>query len=233
MVPYKELYDDVKLVLSESNDLEVRVGLLSDGVDVAKELVRNGAEVLISRGGTSGYLKKEFKNIPVIDIEISSYDIAEAIMNARSFDRDIALVVFKNMLFEKRDLAVLFGCSIRVYYLEEEEDAENMVIQAMNEGCGVILGGRLANNTAARLGIHSIMISTGRDSIYRAVLQARNILKTKDEAVKELNLIKEVMENTAIGIVAANGADIIKIANKSALRMLNRKREQVIGYGIR
>lgn len=229
VVPYKELYYEAKLISSESSDIEVRTGLLSDGVDIAKELVRNGVEVLISRGGTSDYLKREFRAVPVIDIEISSYDIAEAIMSAKKYNVNIALIVFKNMLFENRDLSELFDCNIRVYYLEEEDGAEATILQAMKEGYGIILGGSVASKTAAKLGIQSIMITSGRDSVFRAVMQARNILRTKDEAVKELSLIKEVMENTSIGIVASNSAGIIKIANKSALKMMNKKREQVIG----
>lgn len=229
VVPYQELYCEAKLIAAENGDIEVKLGLLSDGVDVAKELIRNGIEVLISRGGTSNYLKKEFKSIPVIDIEISSFDIAEAILSAKKYNSDIALVVFKNMLYEKRDLSVLFDCNIRVYDIEEETQVEAAVMQASKDGYRIILGGRLPNKIAAQLGISSIMIASGRDSIYRAVMQARNILRTKDEAAKELKLIKDVIENTSIGIIAANSAEIIKIANIRALKMLNKKREQVIG----
>ncbi|MGB9813903.1 MAG: sigma 54-interacting transcriptional regulator [Thermovenabulum sp.] len=237
IAPYRELYYETLSVKEEmkdyGKDIEVRIGLLSNAVDVAKDLLKNGAEVLISRGGTLNYIRCEFPNIPLVEIEISSYDIAEAIMKAKKVSSNIALVVFNNMLYESRDIAKLFEVNIRIFYIEREEQAIDAVRKAVDDGYDVIVGGGIANRVAAQMGLKSVLILSGKDSIFRSIKQAQDILRYKKDVVKQLKLIETVMENTPLGILTTDGNGRIKTVNSKALDIIKMPKEHVIGENIK
>lgn len=236
ITPYRKLYFETLRVKEElkdiKKDIEVRIGLLSNAVDVAKDLINDGAEVLISRGGTLNYLRREFPDIPLVEIEISSYDIAEAIMEAKKVSPHIALVIFNNMLYEGRDLAKLFGVDMKVFFIEREEQAIDAVRRAVDEGCEIIVGGGIANKVSAQMGLHSVLISSGKDSIFRSIRQAQSILRYRSDVLKQSELIETVMENTPLGILTTDMNGRIKMVNSPALDIIKMPREHVMGKDI-
>jgi len=234
--PYRKLYYETLSVKEElkelKNDIDVRIGLLSNAVDVAKDLIKNGTEVLISRGGTLSYLGREFPDMPLVEIEISSYDIAEAIMEAKSISPHIALVIFNNMFYEGRDLAKLFGVDMKTFFIEREEQAIVAVQRAVDEGYEVIVGGGIANKVSTRMGIYSVLISSGKDSVFRSIRQAQSILRYRNDVLKQSELIETVMENTPLGILTTDMNGRIKMANSPALDIIKLSREHVMGRNI-
>lgn len=237
IAPYRELYYEALSVKEEikefEEDVEVRIGLLSSAVDVAKDLLKNGVEVLISRGGTLNYIRREFPNIPLVEIEISSYDIAEAIMKAKKVSSNIALVIFNNMLYEGRDLAKLFEVNIKTFYIEREEEAIDAVRKAVDEGYDVIVGGGIANKVSAQMGLNSVLILSGKDSIFRSIRHAQSILRYRKDVLKQSELIETIIENAPLGILTTDRDGRIKMVNSKAVDIIKMPREHVIGENIR
>lgn len=232
VVPYENLYDEVKEVASHFGDIDIRVGYLEGAVDMAKELIANGAEVLIARGGTYICFKEAFPYMPIVEIEVGSYDIARAVREAKRVDNNVAFIVFRNFLFENIELEPLFDCHIKTFYIDAPDNIEGITQDALDEGFKVLVGGKLTEQISNQLGVRNVMIKSGRDSIYRAMRQAHDMLQMKDDVAINLNLIKEVVENTMIGIVAVNEKGEVSIANKKALDLMKRNRRQVIGTRI-
>lgn len=234
--PYRKLYYETLSVKEElkelKEDIDVRIGLLSNAVDVAKDLIKNGAEVLISRGGTLNYIRREFPDIPLVEIEISSYDIAEAIMEAKKIGSHIALIIFNNMLYEGRNLARLFDVDMKIFCIEREEQAIDAIRKAVDEGYEVMVGGGIANKVSTQMGIHSVLISSGKDSIFRSIRQAQSILRYRNDVLKQSELIETVMENTPLGILTTDRNGRIKMVNSPALDIIKMPREHVIGENI-
>jgi transcriptional regulator with PAS, ATPase and Fis domain len=234
VAPYRKLYYEALEIKEEINDdIDVRIGLLSNAVDVARDLIKNGAKVLISRSGTLNYIRWEFPAIPLVEIETSSYDIAEAIMEAKKMGNNIALIIFNNMLYEKRDLSKLFDVNLKIFYIEREEQAVEVIRKAVVEGCEVMVGGGITNKVSREMGVRSVLISSGRDSIYRAIKQAQSILQYREDALKQTELIQTVMENTPLGIITTDRIGRIKMINSPALDILKLPREHVLGRDIK
>ncbi|WP_422446709.1 sigma 54-interacting transcriptional regulator [Thermoanaerobacterium sp. DL9XJH110] len=234
VAPYRKLYYEALEIKEELNDdIDVRIGLLSNAVDVARDLIKNGAQVLISRGGTLNYIRRDIPDVPLVEIEISSYDIAEAIMEAKKISNHMALIIFSNMLYEKRDLSKLFNVDLKIFYIEREEQAVEAIRKAMIEGCEVMVGGGITNKVSLEMGIRSILISSGKDSVYRSIRQAQNILYYREDALKQTELIQTVMENTPLGIITTDRIGRIKMINSPALDILKLPREHVLGRDIR
>ena len=232
ILPYEKINNEEFDAFKDLKDVEVKIGILNEAFNAATELINNGAEVLICRGGTVDYLKKHFKSIPIIDIEISSYDIAEAISKARKFDDNLAFIVFRKMLFEDKKLPLAFDFNIKIYFIENESEVRGAILKAKEDGYTTFLGGRTVSRICAELGFRSLLLSSGTDSILTAIRQAQQVLKAKDESIRNISLIKDVMENTRIGIIAINEDNQVKLANRKAIEFLNKSNEQIIGSNI-
>ena len=74
-------------------DLDVYVGDLKKGVDIAQKYTQANYDVIISRGGTAEMIGK-VTHIPVIEISLSVYDILRAMKLAENYSDKYAVVGF-------------------------------------------------------------------------------------------------------------------------------------------
>ena len=82
VVPDKKLADLSKKVINELNeDIEVYQGSFSKGLIHARRAINDGANIIISRGGTAELIKRNV-NIPVVNIEFGSFDVINSIDKA-------------------------------------------------------------------------------------------------------------------------------------------------------
>lgn len=74
--PYEAMMPLIDELAMEQDDLQITraVGNLEAGVALALEMELNGADVLISRGGTAKMIR-EAVSLPVVEIHISGYDL--------------------------------------------------------------------------------------------------------------------------------------------------------------
>lgn len=232
ILPYKELYNEITYEIKNDDDLEIRIASLEKAEIVARELINRGIEILVCRGGTADYLKKEFKNISIIDIEVSSYDIAKAIKTAKLVDNNLAFIIFSIMVDVNKDLRDLFEFNINIYYVDNIKETEIMINKAISEGYTTFAGGNTVGRLCKEKGLNSILIKSGIESVSTAIRQAKNILKVKDENLRNFNLIKDVIQNTLVGIIAINKENKIKLANNAAVEILSKSDEQIIGNNL-
>ena len=82
IAPFKNLADLAKQIIKTNgyDNVEVVVGNLAEGVTAAKEVVKNGASVIVSRGGTYTMIKN-IVDIPVVELRMSSFDILRGVKN--------------------------------------------------------------------------------------------------------------------------------------------------------
>ena len=86
IVPYKAMKPALENLAENRVDLslDVYVGDLSKGVDILKSLHMEDYDIIISRGGTSQLIEQN-TTIPVVEINISVYDILHAIRLADNY----------------------------------------------------------------------------------------------------------------------------------------------------
>ncbi|MFW6016493.1 MAG: PrpR N-terminal domain-containing protein, partial [bacterium] len=76
IAPYKKLADLFTEVANEMNkEVEVFIGDLQEGVDIAKDLEDKGYEVVISRGGTALAINDETNNLSVVEVAVNGFDL--------------------------------------------------------------------------------------------------------------------------------------------------------------
>ena len=85
IVPYSELKQAAEEVVAEMKaNVLVLEGDLSEGVAAARQAVKNGAEVIVSRGGTAMLIAQSI-DVPVVEIKVSPFDMIRCLMKLRDY----------------------------------------------------------------------------------------------------------------------------------------------------
>ena len=99
IAPYPELRVATEQMVAELGvDVSVVEGDLSEGVAAAQRAVADGAEVLVSRGGTA-LLIKQSADVPVIEIEVSPFDIIRSLESLKDQRGPIGVIGFRNLIY--------------------------------------------------------------------------------------------------------------------------------------
>ncbi len=164
-------------------DLTVYVGDLEKGA----EIVKNNTEiydVIISRGGTA-QLIQEFSSIPVMDISLSVYDILRAVKLADNNRQRYAIVGFPRITDSASTLCSLLQHHVPIITIHSSEEAMSISEKLYQEGYQLLLGDNVATYCAKTLGMNSILITSGIESITstfeRAISFFRNIAGIRTE----------------------------------------------------
>ena len=100
ILPYKELSSLIKESSSELDlELNIREGNVEAALPAALEAEKDGADIIISRGGTAEIIRKHIK-IPVVDIPVSDVDILKILYPLRDQNKTILVVGFKNAVYK-------------------------------------------------------------------------------------------------------------------------------------
>jgi len=120
IAPYKKLGELFSEVCREINkDIPVVIGDLEEGARKAVELEEQGIEALISRGGTAIAIKKKVTNLPVIEVQVSGYDLIRVLHQAQQETDRVAVVGFSPFTYGIEDLGDVMGLNLKILTLNE------------------------------------------------------------------------------------------------------------------
>lgn len=155
-------------------DIQYAVGDLGRGAELAANAEKNGAEVIISRGGTA-QLIKEAVTIPVIDVHLSGYDMIRSLTLASQFNGQTAIVGFSNITSGAQSIIDLMDLPLKVYTIHSSEDVARLLLELKAAGYRQIVGDVITVNTANAYGMKGLLIQSGKESILRALDDAQLI----------------------------------------------------------
>lgn len=173
-------------------ELDVFVGDLKKGVDIAQKNVQSNYDVIISRGGTAEMIGK-ITHIPVIEISLSVYDILRAMKLAENYSDKYAVVGFSSITSSAHLLCDLLQYKIDIVTIHSENEVESTLKELKRNGCRMILCDMIANTTAKRLGLNSILITSGNESIENAFDQAIKLCTCYANIKEEVSLLGDVI----------------------------------------
>ncbi len=184
--------------------LTLFVGDLEQGVEIARSSFHGNYDVVISRGGTAKLLRQ--LSLPVIEIEVSMYDILCAVKLADGVSGRTAMVSFSNITGNARLLCDLLGYDVDIFTIESADMVEPTLRQLQNDNYQAILCDMIANTTAKRLGMNSFLITSGLDSIRRAFEQALDFARNQKRLRDENQFFRQVIRGQ-IGQTVVFGDD--------------------------
>ena len=174
-------------------DLTLFVGDMEQGLEIARSNFHGDYDVVISRGGTAKMLQENLA-LPVIEIDISMYDILCALKLADGLTGKTAMVSFANITSSAHLLCDLMKYNMDIYTIDSAEAVEPTLRQLQKNDYQSILCDMISNTTAKRLGLNSFLITSGVDSIRKAFDQALLLCRSQQRLRDENQFFRQLIQ---------------------------------------
>ncbi|SDD23303.1 Transcriptional regulator containing PAS, AAA-type ATPase, and DNA-binding Fis domains [Terribacillus halophilus] len=177
IAPYKGLGILMQEVANslQLEDVEILYGDLAEGVKNAVRAEQEGADLIISRGGTAERIKQRV-NIPVIEIEVSGFDVLRVLSLVRDKQKKAAFVGFPVLAKAVSTISKLTSSAVDVYAINKEESIETRLQQLKDQDYTFVVGDVITVELAERIGLHGILLTSGKESVQQAFLKAKETL---------------------------------------------------------
>jgi len=209
-------------------DMDIFLGLMEDGVEIAKKLYKKDYKVFITRGGTSLLLRRVMPD-NVIEIKMSLDDAIHAIMTAKKYGGRIHFVGFENHLQGFSSLGPLLNLNITQTVVTETVDIYNSVKKAQMDGINVIIGGAIQAKAAEQINMPSVFLTTNEEGIYSAFNEANSLLSVILNHERREKEVRTVLDYSGEGFIAIDVDKNITMANRFAMDIFGLNEEEIIG----
>ncbi len=225
----KKIAKDMKI------DTEMKVVTSENVLEEANLSVQNGANVVIARGNHASIIKRD-TSIPLVEIVLAGQDIAKLIFEALEVLKKpspvIGVVGFKNMFSNIKPFEEIFGVTINEYMVDFTEELDFAVKRAFADKVDLIIGGEIANSYAQKLGVPSLFLTSGEDSIREAFRVAEKVSYAIELEKKNSAEFKTILDYSFDGIIKLNDKGVIIVFNYIAEKTFRKSAEDVLGRHI-
>ncbi|WP_027364237.1 sigma-54-dependent Fis family transcriptional regulator [Desulfotruncus alcoholivorax] len=210
--PYAEFTEIVhKLARDQHLDVIVREEITDRLVISVKEWEDNGqVEIVIARGVTTALLKGKVK-IPIVNIEVTSFDIAEAIFRAKDAGDEIILVDYehKPMSLNYSKISEMLRIDFRTIIYQCEKQLDRILKDiAANKYVVVVSTGIHVLQKAIELGLKTVLVHSSPEFISDALNKAWYISKVRKKDLHLCNRFQSILNNAHDGIMAVENGEV-------------------------
>ncbi|MFV0421973.1 sigma 54-interacting transcriptional regulator [Oleidesulfovibrio sp.] len=165
IAPYESLAYLCRSICQEMGfNVPVHTASMEDGLRLAKSLMAEGVDFLISRGMTAELIRAECP-IPVAELEVSSFDIYLCLEPLLKRNMRIGVVGHSDILRKAKGASAALGFSIDFYAAGQPETMGKIMEQARRQNIEAIAGDAVAAETARRYGMEGVLVENGADSV--------------------------------------------------------------------
>ncbi|MDO3412327.1 PrpR N-terminal domain-containing protein [Saccharibacillus sp. CPCC 101409] len=177
VAPYSSMVSIIEESIPLFPELNIgySVGDLDNGVQQAADAERKGADVIVSRGGTARSIQQAV-TIPVIDIQLSGYDMIRSLLLASGLQEKTAIVGFANIASGAQAIIDLLDLPLKAFTVTSSKEVPDLILDLKNRGYKQIAGDVITLETANAYGLKGFLIHSGKESMIRALDDARMLV---------------------------------------------------------
>ncbi|MDF2813943.1 MAG: proprionate catabolism activator, Fis family [Paenibacillus sp.] len=238
VAPYRELAELTNQINRQRRlSVDIVVGNLEYGGELALRAEREGAQVIVSRGGTASIIRR-LVHIPVVEIQVTGYDVLRAIQPLVGTRRTAGIVGFQNVVNGCRAACEILGISIREFILPLNTDVDWTALrlqlrQAIDEeGVDILIGDTVASTNKDKLGMDVRLITSGEESILWAIEEASRIVQVLEDEQKTAQRFQAVLNFVHDGVVATDEDGMVTVLNPAAEQTFRITREKALGHHV-
>ena len=240
IAPYADLAELACAVGRETPiPFDVWEGNLEIGGAKAQQAEKEGAQVIVSRGGTASIIRQKV-NVPVVEIQVTGYDVLRVMRPLIGAGKTAGIVGYFNVVKGCRYVCDILGITSREFilptdYTEIDWDEIRARLRRIieEEGVDVLIGDTVAfANCVGNLGREVLLITSGRESILRAVEEAANLLSVREEEQKNAQRFEAVLNFVHDGVLATDVGGLLTVVNPVAEKIFDVQRDEVLGLPV-
>ena len=239
IAPYKKLGELFSEVCREINkDISVVIGDLEEGARKAVKLEEQGVDVLISRGGTAIAIKKKVTSLPVVEVQVSGYDLIRVLHQVQQETDRIAVVGFSPFTYGIEDLGDIMGLNLKVLTLKENwydqpNYIEKKLIEIKEQNYHWVVGDNISVKVAKQIGMNALLIKSGKEALAQAVLEAERVAQVRKQEIEKTKRMESIISFAYDGIISIDQRGVIDTFNPRAEEIFEKKAYKVVGKNIK
>ena len=220
IAPKKCVAELAQSVFNEiGEDIIVEVGYAAKAIEKAEVLVDRGVQVIVARGD-SQFIRRRV-NIPVVEVQVTAADIAEAILKASKMGNKIAIVGYNNLLHGLEAFnPLLKKINLLQVFIKDYNQAKKEILELKEKGVEVIIGGTSQCEFAEQQGLNSVFIESSHESIYHAYEEAKSLLAAFSLERRKAEETRAILDHSRDGYIAINESGLITSINLAALQLM-------------
>jgi transcriptional regulator, propionate catabolism operon regulatory protein len=205
IAPYQSMEYLVNECLEEFSNIkiDIKVANLEAAIPLARLANKQDYDVIISRGGTAELIKKE-TDLPVIDVQVSGYDILRVVTLVNEFSGKKAIVGFSNVTSGTKLITDILELPINVYTVHSASELKPIIKKLKEDDYNVVIGDVVTVNIAEEMGIKGILLQSGKEAILDAINQAINIHSYLLRKQKLVMFFRSIIEKTNDDLIVFN-----------------------------
>ena len=216
-------------------DIEVFEGSYSEGLGKARKAVEGGASVIISRGGTGNLIKKNI-DIPVVNIDFSSYDVIESIGKAVQYSNRIGIVGFEDLskayIRVSEILEKTFSTKIDIITIKSVREIDKAITELHHAGSRVFIGGHTVMEAIYSRHMNGVLIETGKEAIAETIGHAKRLLEVQQIEKEKAAILKSIIDFAYDGILGIDKSGMITVFNPVVQKITGIRYENAISRNV-
>ncbi|MDD5832066.1 MAG: PrpR N-terminal domain-containing protein [Clostridiales bacterium] len=195
--PYEGMRDLVENIAARRSDVEIIVnkGNLEEGLQIIRSAEGSNVDAIISRGCTTEMIRENI-NVLTCDIAPSVYDILRIIRTANQTGYKFAVVGYHSITQAAKMLRNIIEYDFRVCTIHSREECLENLNVLKNEGFQLIVGDMMAVDYAREMDMHSLLVTSGIESIEAAIEATVDILRNYDDKNQKIDLFTELISSS-------------------------------------
>lgn len=204
-------------------NIEVVDGSFDVALDQARERVNRGlVDVFVSAGSNASLLRNGL-NAPVATIQLSGFDILQALIKAREKANRVGIVMYGQTLPALESVKGLLNIDIHQYAYQTPDSARECIRQLRDDHIGVVVGSSLVVEFAENAGLIGLL-AYSPESIrqgFEDALELARVTQLEAGRYEQLNTVLHTLQDA---VLAVNPAEQIIAINPAMQRILGMAR---------
>jgi len=232
VAPYHELYETAKMMIQQKKykNIDVVSQDFCSEEDVDSLIIDAGVSVIISKGETYTLMKNRLKNVPVIEIETSAYDIMSSISEVIDRHEPVVILGFDNIIYGVEILEGLKCLNIQKVKLDKTVPVADTIKKCAEEGIKIFIGDTFVEKTCRELGYECYLIKNGIHSLMGAVERAQEIIRVAKKEIERNKRLVALMDCVREGVIATDEEGKVVECNAVAREILGVDKNRIEGY---
>lgn len=230
---FSKFIEQIEKTLPADIELVVLNDLFSElETSIRKIEANRSVDVFVGSGGNADFLEKYLRDIPLVRVKVTGFDLLNAMREVKRFSDCAAIITHRTPLHQLDEVRDVLSMRLETATYTQQENIDDILRTMFAKGIRDVIGSAFILERASLMGMrgHFIWSLDGiQEAFETAIALARNI-KNSAEQAKKLNYI---LDYSAEGIILTDQKGIITDFNTSAERILQRKRASVIGKSCR
>ncbi|MBE3572163.1 MAG: sigma 54-interacting transcriptional regulator [Moorella humiferrea] len=229
---YQSLAEMAMAICQENKwEVDIVVGQLEQGVELARAAVKGGSRVIISRGLTARYIRNALE-VPVVSVPVTGYDLLRAYWQARQEGTPVGVAEEEEVIMGFNAIGEILGEKIMGVAVKDIKGMRRAIRYLKREGAKVFVGKGTATRLAQAYSLKAVMITSGWEGVLQALEEAWRVLKIYEQEQAKIQQMKAIVDFNSDAIIAVDENMVITTFNPAAERLLGRSRDEVIGVPI-